>query len=72
MCYITFIDTMDMFKVWPLLTVTIDLIGQFIIVQGQYTRHVISQTIMFMLSLLYIYAKENFVQSTYPKLHSYM
>ena len=39
MHYITFIYTVDMLKTWPLLVVTFDLIGEFIIVHAQYLQH---------------------------------
>ena len=35
---------------WPPLTVTIDLIGQYIIVHAQYIHHVLFQTTTFILS----------------------
>ena len=50
-CYNTFIYTMDAFRVWPQLTVMIDLIDQSIIVHAQYIHHVLFHTVTFIVRL---------------------
>ena len=54
MHYITLIYTVDMLRVWPLLALTVDLIGQYHCVYSLYTL-VFSGTITFILSLQYLY-----------------
>ena len=51
MYYITFRYTRDTLRALSQLTVTIDLIGQSVIMHAQYTHCVLSQTIAFILSL---------------------